>query len=79
MDVGTHEMEINSFLLKFLSKGIKNSQRLDKIAHFDEDSPSIQTLYDISFNDVSDEFLQNIGLEDQNNPIWRIFYPNSNE
>lgn len=79
MDIGTHEMEINSFLLKFLSKGIKNAQKLENLAHLEEDCPSIQCLYDVSFNEVQDDFLESIGLEDTENPIWKVFHPKNVE
>lgn len=68
-------MEINSFLLNFLSKGIKNSQKIENIADVAEDAQSITKLYEVNFKDVQDEFLSNIGLEDESNPAWNLFCP----
>lgn len=67
LDIGTHELEINSFYHNFITKGIKNSLKSENRAS------SITSLYNFGFASLQDKFLEDIDLENESNPIWDIF------
>lgn len=67
LDIGTNEFEINSFYLNFISKGIKNAMKTDNKEN------CLSSLANFGFAQLQDQFLNNIDIENESNPVWEIF------